>query len=263
MFDQLNYQHIKSAAGDRLILFLHGYMGSSADWQPYADLLQKENIESIILDLPGHGNSPIITPLDIEILSDQIVSCITPYQNKKLALVGYSMGGRIAMDIIIRYPQIFTSALIESASPGIEDQAERIARQQSDQKLLADISSQGDLTNFLLKWYANPIFGQLNQNQPLLDTLIESKNFSQVAGWQESLNCLGVGPQPSYWKDLSRVSLPISYISGREDIKYTAVGTRLAQGNSAIKHHIVDLSGHNTHLEQPKLFLHYLKGLWI
>lgn len=89
----------KQALSDDIVL-LHGWGSGSKSWQPLIPTLQ--NIANVIaLDLPGFGESASIP----EFTLDAVVQLIAAQLPEKCVLIGWSLGGMLAVQIAARYPQ--------------------------------------------------------------------------------------------------------------------------------------------------------------
>lgn len=125
-------------------VFLHGFLGNPSDWNPIVSILKET--ECICPELPGHGKTPFTK--DFFSLLPEL---------SKMHLVGYSMGGRLAMQYAERFPEQIASLTILSSHPGLKTESERIERKENDKawsKLLRN-----SFDDFLIKWYDQPIFG--------------------------------------------------------------------------------------------------------
>ena len=67
------------------------------------------------------------------------------------------MGGRIALAYTIKYPERVTSLILESASPGLKTEQERIERREADELLAKKINSEG-IPSFVEFWENIPLF---------------------------------------------------------------------------------------------------------
>jgi 2-succinyl-6-hydroxy-2,4-cyclohexadiene-1-carboxylate synthase len=167
MPDNLNYQ----VSGDRrspTILFLHGFMGSSADWRgPIAALGYR--YFCIAVDLPGHGASLGMPPdkYTIEGATRTVIGILDELERVRTIIAGYSMGGRLALYLALRYPERCAGLFLESASPGLENAGERAARRAADESKAGRLES-GDFEAFLQDWYRQPLFAYLTRDENLL-----------------------------------------------------------------------------------------------
>jgi len=131
---------LKKGAGIPLV-FLHGFLGTASDWEPVCDFLPP--CHCIGLDLPGHGKSPFTENFDIDI--------------PLFHLIGYSMGGRLAMQYADSHPEKIASLTVMSAHPGLltdEEKQKKLEADASWAKLLFELP----IDDFLDRWYDQPLF---------------------------------------------------------------------------------------------------------
>src|SRR5918994_3254865 len=157
MANNLDYE----VSGDRLspaVLFLHGFMGSSADWREIMAALWDRTFR-IAVDLPGHGASLGLPPdsYTIEGATRAVIRTLEGLEVTRPVVAGYSMGGRLALYLALRYPERCAGLFLESASPGLEGASEREARGVADDSKARRLES-GDLEAFLRDWYRQPLF---------------------------------------------------------------------------------------------------------
>ena len=157
------------------ILFLHGFMGSGADWASEISVLD-EHFYCVAPDLPGHGSSLALPPdaYTIEGTTRALLDLLDELGITRAVLVGYSMGGRIALYLALRHPERCSGLFLQSASPGIEEPAERLARRKADEERARRLES-GDLASFLEAWYRQPLFASLARREGLLRETIEAR----------------------------------------------------------------------------------------
>ncbi len=124
----------------RAILFLHGFMGTANDWEVCIDRLANEFF-CIAVDLPGHGQSIDRDPwlYSMEGCARALIDILDDLGLQQCGLVGYSMGGRVALYVVSTYPERFDGLVLESASPGLRTDAERAARRQADEQLAQEL----------------------------------------------------------------------------------------------------------------------------
>lgn len=246
----------KIVYGDKdnpVLLLLHGFLGSSADWQPFFPQLGK-NFYCIALDLPGHGKSVgIQCNMQFLDVADTIIGQISdPFY-----LIGYSMGGRIALDIFQRYSSQVIDFICISASPGIEDTQQREQRFHKDQKLLP----QTDKEAFLHKWYRQKLFTGI-PDHPNYKQLIASRLQGNFHDMQRGLNIMSVGQQPNIWPSLQTIPRSFAYLCGELDEKYTNIGKRLQQQTLA-EVVIMKSCSHMPHFQQPQFFTHFVDNYFL
>jgi pimeloyl-ACP methyl ester carboxylesterase len=123
------------------VLFLHGFMGRREDWKPVVAALAEEYY-CICPDLPGHGKNCLPgsgAGWEMAEAASGLMLLLNKYQIERCALVGYSMGGRLALYLAATYPKRFTRVVLESASPGLRTEEERAPRRQHDDNLADNI----------------------------------------------------------------------------------------------------------------------------
>lgn len=123
------------------LVFLHGFLGTATDWEAVCSFLPSSHC--IGFDLPGHGNSPFLESVQIPL--------------ERFHLIGYSMGGRIALSLAAAHPNRIASLTLISTHPGLSSEEEKKKRLEHDSqwaKLLFELS----IDEFLLRWYDQSIF---------------------------------------------------------------------------------------------------------
>jgi 2-succinyl-6-hydroxy-2,4-cyclohexadiene-1-carboxylate synthase len=241
------------------IVFLHGFLGSGSDWRHIAQQIQKEYC-SLLVDLPGHGDSNI--PADgnpdlfftetIDALAAELIRSASP----PCFLAGYSMGGRLALSLLLRHPDLFTKAIIVSASPGLATEKERINRRESDEGIARKIESNFD--GFIKAWYEQPLFATL-KNHPLFHDIERERKINKPGNLAAALRLLGTGQQPSVWKELPENKVPIQFFAGEKDLKFVEIGRQMVNLCPESMLEIFPGCGHTLHIENRELFLVRLK----
>ena len=239
------------------LVMLHGFTGSAAGWGSHLDTLAAYGLRVIALDLPGHGQSD--APGDphryaIEYCQQDILAALQELgvSQGKAILLGYSMGGRIAL--YTAFSGFFRALILESASPGLADPAEREQRRISDEALAASIERDG-VPAFIDRWEKLPLFA--NQSTLPLEArkaLRRQRLHNRASGLAQSLRGVGTGTQPSLHARLPTLHIPVLLIAGELDTKFTAIARSMAQALPQSQLRIVPSAGHTIHLEQPEEF---------
>lgn len=193
------------------LVFFHGFLGRSDDWKPVSSFLPAASC--IGIDLPGHGDSPFMKEFDIDI----------PHFH----LVGYSMGGRIAMAYAAKHPEQIASLTLMSSHPGLKSEEEKQKRLASDQewaKLLLELP----IDEFLLRWYNQPIFKTFKPD-------LAMRKKQNVSGLASALIHYSLAKQPHYEID--------HVLIGEKDEKFLALYKNPV---------IIPNAGHMVHLENPQ-----------
>lgn len=238
------------------IVFLHGFTGSVSTWQEVAKYLQGK-FRIIAIDLIGHGRSAIPEDFKRYRMEEQIADLEAVFEELGLVhftLVGYSMGGRIALAYTTEYAARVTSLILESASPGLRTEKERMARRSADQKLSERIIKDG-IISFVNFWEEIPLF----QSQEVLSverrrTIREERLGQQKLGLANSLLGIGTGSQASYWTKLQSIEIPVLLLTGEIDKKFADISQEMKKYLPFVYHQTVKGAGHAIHVEKPTLF---------
>jgi len=236
---------------------LHGFTGSAAGWGSHLDTLAAYGLRVIALDLPGHGQSD--APGDphryaIEYCQQDILAALQELgvSQGKAILLGYSMGGRIAL--YTAFSGFFRALILESASPGLEDPAEREQRRISDEALAASIERDG-VQAFIDRWEKLPLFASQSALPPESREALRRQRLNNRAnGLAQSLRGVGTGVQPSLYARLPTLHIPVLLIAGELDTKFTSIARSMSQALPQSQLRIVPGAGHMIHLEQPEKF---------
>lgn len=243
---------------------LHGMMGDGEDLK---FLNQLEVVEHIALELPGHGKN--LHSID-KLTSWQ--QCTELYareiqdrcQGQDYVLYGYSMGGRLMGSVarlLLKSESIPRALILESSHPGDLNENERLERASRDRELFHFTPNLGACREFLANWWSAPLFGKMNQ-QDIFQELLERKAreaLTLMPFWQKSLNLLSVAHQPSDKEFfLSQKELPLLYLAGTQDQKYSLIAKDLAVNDQTTVKYIK--AGHNIHFMCPHELLCELKS---
>jgi 2-succinyl-6-hydroxy-2,4-cyclohexadiene-1-carboxylate synthase len=173
-------------------------------------------------------------------------------------LLGYSMGGRLALYVALHYPDRVRSLLLESASPGLADAEARAARRQRDEALAARIERAG-VPAFVDFWGSIPLFAsQAKLPADARARLREQRLRNRAAGLANSLRGMGTGAQPSLWPRLGEVTAPTLLLVGEEDAKFRGIALEMARLLPRSQTMVFPGAGHTVHLERPRAFVRHI-----
>lgn len=166
-------------------------------------------------------------------------------------LIGYSMGGRMALLTALEHPHLAERLVLISASPGVAGDAARAARRARDQALADHIEAVGSEA-FLDEWLVGPITGtrHLDDEARRLDRAVRAVNTS--SGLAAALRGLGQGAQPYVGDRLNELEVPLLTVSGGADTAYTELARDMADAVPNGSHVVIDGAGHNVVLDAPR-----------
>jgi len=249
------------------VVLLHGFLGNAADWSPIVEGLGPDFACSAP-DLPGHGASAWAeadgdaTGVDFDLTVGALVEDLERRGLHGVVLVGYSLGGRLALAAGLRRPDLFRGLVLESASPGLGDAEERRVRVLSDTRsarALEEMSTPGEFQAFLRDWYEQAVFASLRGRPDLLKVLLRVREANDPRGLAAALRGLGLGRQPDFWPLLPDFGLPVLLICGALDRKFCQIAERMAELLPRGAVHEMAECGHNVHLDHPAGYTTVLK----
>ncbi|WP_413701178.1 alpha/beta fold hydrolase [Psychromonas sp. KJ10-10] len=162
-------------ADNPTLVFLHGFLGNRHDWSDTVEIL-KDDYHCVSIDLPGHGAS-VTTPGS---LKDGFNHChqlikdvINDLDIKQFTLIGYSLGGRIALDYArTQNDTRLTALLLESCHTGLTDDDEKERRFMQDHSWAKQFATES-IVETLYDWYDQEVFSDLSDRK-------KKKSFTNV-----------------------------------------------------------------------------------
>ena len=230
------------------VLLLHGFLGSSADWLPVAQRLRAA-WRCQLVDLPGHGRAHFPKHPERYTLAGAAQAVLAGV-TEPVHLVGYSMGGRLALRLALQHPEKFLSLTLISSSPGLVTAAARAARRRADDALAAELETRG-LNEFLSSWYAQNPFGTLRRKPALWRRLLARRRKNDAAALARALRGCSVGRQRSLWPQLPKLRLPVLLVAGRGDEKYVRLMRQMQRRIPGAKLCVLPGASHAVVAEQP------------
>lgn len=244
------------------VALLHGFMGHPRDWQPLIAALPG-SIAAHALAIPGHAGRASLPP---EATFYSACAALLPEMERvgsgaAPALLGYSMGGRVALYLALQHPDCCSALVLESATPGLRDADARAARVEHDAALARELRACTDsaaFRAFLENWYSQPPFDSLDAEQRAC--LVEARLDNDPAALADALGAYSVGRQPDLWPLLPTLQCPTLVICGENDHKFRRTAEEMAAVSPQIAVYVMANCGHNVHLEQPAAYTIVLRG---
>ncbi len=228
--------------------FLHGFSQRGASWEELWSLLPTGR-RLVAVDLPGHGDSPDAGATMSE-ATQALAETWDALGIGRSALVGYSLGGRLALFAAAMLPRRVTHLITIGAHAGFEGEA-RQRRLESDQALARRIEIEG-VGWFASYWAELPLFAGLRDRGPeRLAAYDQMRRANRASGLTASLRGMGGAAQPPFWERLSGITAPALLLAGERDQAYLEHAHRLRARIAGSRLGIVPGAGHPAHLEQP------------
>ena len=242
------------------IVFLHGFMGAGSDWREICELLA-EDYYCVCPDLPGHGANTardFDAQLSLSELAIELHGLCAGLGLKAPIVVGYSLGGRVALHAALLHPNRMRALVLESTSPGLEAVLEREARSAFDHARAAALLADG-VPAFTKAWYSAPLFHSLHR-YPLLLAKLQAARATNNARWlSKVIRELSPGRAASAWAGLASITTRTLLAAGALDVQYTAYVQRMALLMPSANSLIVPNAGHNVHVEEPAAYVHAVR----
>jgi 2-succinyl-6-hydroxy-2,4-cyclohexadiene-1-carboxylate synthase len=238
------------------LVLLHGFTGDSKTWNPFFKEWGK-NRKVIAIDIIGHGQSD--SPDDVKryemlCVAKDMKQILDLLKIEKTDLLGYSMGGRLALSFAIQYPHFVRNLVLESSSPGLITEQERASRVIQDRKLCDFIQKNG-IEQFVEYWGNIPLFSS-QRSLPIhkQEAIREQRLQNSVIGLCNSLIGMGTGAQPSMWPHLHRLEANTLLVTGDLDQKFCRIAKDMQKEIKKVEWVNVLGCGHAIHVEQPEKF---------
>ncbi|MBI5972057.1 2-succinyl-6-hydroxy-2,4-cyclohexadiene-1-carboxylate synthase [Staphylococcus caledonicus] len=239
----------------QLLILLHGFISDSRTYNNHLEALLKET-NVLTIDLPGHGQDTTSMDVtwDFPFLTKEIDEVLALYKDYQLNLLGYSMGGRVALYYALHGKYKLQHLILESTSPGIEKEEDRMERQQVDaaRGKVLDIAG---LEIFVNDWEKLPLFyTQYDLDKDKKKAIREMRMSQQPHKLAKALREYGTGHMPSLWNEIHDIQLPCLILVGELDKKFVKTAQAMAKDISNSHVHIFSEVGHTIHVEDEAEF---------
>ncbi len=178
------------------------------------------------------------------------------------ALLGYSLGARVALHVTLSGALPLRCALFIGVTAGMEDAGARALRRQSDDAIADELEASGDAARFIDSWLRGPLFQRLGLGGA---TERSERLRNTASGLASSLRLCGTGTQEPLWQQLPTISVPVLAMAGTDDTRFASHALRVGR---SVPHGVTSLvpgGGHAVHLAQPeqsvRIVRHWLDAL--
>ena len=216
-----------------MVLFIPGFMQRGDAWRPVAELLP-ERYPSRLLEHAEHSFEGRLREIS-EAGAD--------------VLVGYSLGGRLALRAAIRSPSVLSAVVLVGATAGIEEGPMRVQRAEADEKLASWMEAM-PIEDIVGLWERQPLFA--DQSEQLVEAQRAGRLSHDPRDLAMLLRTAGQGVLEPVWSELLTLDLPVLAIAGARDEAYSAAAQRIAATAKRGRAAIVENAGHAPQLQQPQ-----------
>jgi 2-succinyl-6-hydroxy-2,4-cyclohexadiene-1-carboxylate synthase len=212
------------------VVFLPGFMQHADSWSPIAAAVA-ERYPVKVLDFEKWTYEERLA----EIRADGAV------------VVGYSMGGRLALHAALR--SSFAGLVVVGASAGIEDPDDRRRRREADSEL-ADWIETHSIDEVVARWERNPVFA--TQSPELVAAQRPGRLAHSPADLARLLRSAGQGVLEPVWDRLGSLEMPVLALAGENDLAYREAAEGIASVVPRGRAEVIRGAGHAAHLEAPE-----------
>jgi 2-succinyl-6-hydroxy-2,4-cyclohexadiene-1-carboxylate synthase len=224
------------------VTFVPGFMQRGEAWEPVATRLAA-SYRTACIDFSTWAFEDRI---------DELLGAIEP----GAAVVGYSMGGRLALHAALRDSRRFGALVLVGVTAGIEDPLEREERRRSDESL-AEWMERRSIEEVVARWEAMPVFATQDAG------LRERQRFGRLSHDPEKLAQLlrsaGQGASRPVWERLGELGCPVLLTAGDHDRRYATAARRMAERLPVARVRLIPDAGHAPQLEAPEEFTGVLR----
>lgn len=227
------------------IVWLHGFLGSHHEWQRLVPHFSAW--PQLSVDLPGHGGSVDVQVQSFADVDRALQRTLKHHGIRHYWLVGYSLGGRIAMYHACQSkPEGLRGVVVEGSHPGLVCGVARQARALSDARWARRLRHEPFLT-VLNDWYQQPVFSSLSHAQRT--ELVTLRAHNNPIALARMLETTSLARQPDLRQPLGQLAVPFHFICGERDDKFCTVAAELGCSVTPISG-----AGHNAHRDDPSAF---------
>ncbi|HZP97420.1 MAG TPA: 2-succinyl-6-hydroxy-2,4-cyclohexadiene-1-carboxylate synthase [Candidatus Limnocylindria bacterium] len=245
--------HVEARGSGEATLLLHGFTESGRAWNPLVAAL-RGSLHTVTVDLIGHGRSG--APDDaaryaMERVPGDLCSVLDALGIARAHLVGYSLGGRVALRTVLDAPGRVGALILVSASAGIADPAERRMRRTSDLAFAERIEREGT-RRFVDEWESLELFASERALPAARRAALRRERLAQrPRGLANSLHGMGQGAMEPLWDRLGEIRAPVLVVTGAQDARYGALAADLVSRIAGARHVALPETGHAVHRERP------------
>jgi 2-succinyl-6-hydroxy-2,4-cyclohexadiene-1-carboxylate synthase len=234
-------------------LMLHGFTGSPASFARL-DLPRF----SVAPTLGGHMAEPASADFWAEV---ERLAALSPAATE---LFGYSLGSRLSLGLLVRYPERFDHAVLVSAHPGLRTDAERAQRRLEDDRFVRLLRERG-LVEFVSAWEEQPLW---HTQRALPDAVRAARHRERLThtaeGLARSLSSLGLGRMPDLRAPLALSDCSVDFLAGEQDAKFIMLAQEMCSLMPRARLRVAENAGHDLVLERPEFCSDFLsRGLSI
>tara|TARA_B110000438_G_scaffold186619_1_gene178310 strand:- start:2116 stop:2835 length:720 start_codon:yes stop_codon:yes gene_type:complete len=230
---------------------IHGNLQTKRVWKPIEDRFESKGADvSLVCEDLFEGPS-----LGLEQWTEEF--CITvkrDSQGEKTFLMGYSLGGRLALHACLARPDLWSGVIVVSADPRSGDTNEKKLQLEKDERWAERFRSE-PMEGLLAEWDDLPVFCSIPNPVPRNPEELDAEKTARL------FEVFSKGRQRDLLPELIKLQAPpVLYLSGEKDEKYGEIGETLAASCPIVRHQIIPQAGHRVPWENPDSFVEEILG---
>lgn len=242
---------LEQGEGDTAVFLLHGVGGGKEAWAHNQPVLASHGFRTVAWDMPGYGASAPLSPCTNERLADALKTLIKHVGARRNVLLGHSMGGMVAQELVALHPALVHGLILYSTSPAF-GKADGAWQQQFLQSRFAPLDrglGMAGLANQLVPTMFAPDAEPARiADAAALMAGVPAESYRAALSAIVSFNRLAA---------LGDIAVPTLCLAGELDFNAPpAVVEKMAGRIPAAAYVCLPQVGHLANLEQPELFNH-------
>lgn len=109
--------HSQILGEGKSFVILHGFLGMSDNWKTLGNRWAEDGYEVHLLDQRNHGRSFHSDEFSYEIMAEDLKNYCEEHGLKEIVLLGHSMGGKVAMQFAVTYPEMVSKLIVADIGP--------------------------------------------------------------------------------------------------------------------------------------------------
>lgn len=253
-------EFLRSGSGADALVLLHGIGGRAKVWQPQLDSFA-DRYTVIAWNMPGYGGSRPVPQLTFPVLADCLEALLDTLPNRRVHLVGHSMGGMVAQEFLRerakRRAKRLASVCLYATSPGLArpDTPEGLAAAEARARDFMELRIGPIDRGGSMREMAESLLGQLlapNAPESARHAAIESISAVPPDVYRDAMRCIlsfdGTAIVPN-------IAIPTLVIAGSEDRTMSpAVVESMARQIRGARYEVISGVGHLANIEKPEAF---------
>ena len=231
------------------IFCIHGNFQTAKVWQPLEERMKAgfSDLEMITEELCAKEFQ------SFDDWTEDFCGRVDAHANgEKSILLGYSLGGRLALHACLSRSDLWKSAIVIGADPGLESEEDKKLQLHRDRDW-AERLKREPLQKVVDEWDAQSVFcGFENQAPRNLDEMNPDRLSHQFEVFSKGIQ-QNLVPKLAELKNLQ-----ILFVSGEKDCRYQGIGEKLAKSSSVFRAEVIANAGHRVPWENPESFVQVL-----